>query len=162
MRRRSGRLLAIAGLLLVMGTTLIPIPRQAAAAEATSLWCLVCGDYGGGDVVVNLLLFIPLALGLRLLGWSPAAVVATGAAISFTVEFLQLALIPGRDASLSDLLTNTLGSGLGAVLGSKLTSLLRPARGRPLACHRGGGWATHRAAAYFGGRCDSPSTRESC
>jgi hypothetical protein len=26
----------------------------------------------------------------------------------------------------------------------------------------GAGWATHHAAAYFGGRCDSPSTRESC
>jgi hypothetical protein len=127
-KRRSGQLLATAGLLLVAGVTLMPLPRQTVAAHATPFWCLVCGDYGGVDVVVNVLLFIPLALGLRILGWSPAAVVAAGAAISFTVEFLQLVLIPGRDASLSDLLTNTLGSVLGAILGSKLTSLLSPTR----------------------------------
>jgi VanZ like protein len=127
-KRRSGQLLAIAGLLLVAGLTLMPLPRQTLAAHATPLWCLVCGDNGGVDVVVNVLLFIPLALGLRLLGWSPAAVVAAGAAISFAVEFLQLVLIPGRDSSLSDFLTNTLGSVLGAILGSKLTSLLRPTR----------------------------------
>jgi VanZ like protein len=151
MQRRSGQLLATAGLLLVGGTTLIPLPRQAAAAAATPLWCLVCGDYGGADVVVNILLFIPLALGLRLLGWSPAPVVATGAAISFTVELLQLALIPGRDASLSDLLTNTVGSGLGAVLGSKLTSLVRPPRegARSLAITAGLLWLGIQAGTGF-------------
>jgi hypothetical protein len=124
--RRFGRLVALAGLLLIALTTLIPLPTQAAAAAATPLWCLLCGEYGGLDVVLNVLLFIPLALGLRLLGLPAKVVLATGVAISIAIELLQLAVIPGRDASLSDLLTNTLGSGLGAALGSRLVYLLNP------------------------------------
>jgi hypothetical protein len=125
--RRFGQLLALAGLLFIAGMTLIPLPRQVAAARATPLWCLVCGDYGGVDVALNILLFIPFALGLRLLGLSLSAVVVTGAALSLTVESLQLALVTGRDASLSDLITNTVGSLIGGALGSRLPSLLDPA-----------------------------------
>jgi hypothetical protein len=124
--RRLGQLVALGGLLFIAGTTLIPLHRQVAAAGATPLWCLVCGGYGGADVVLNVLLFVPFAFGLRLLGVPTPVVVAAGAAISFTVELLQLAVIPGRDASLSDLATNTLGSLLGATLGSRLGIILNP------------------------------------
>lgn len=124
--RRFGRLVALAGLLFVAGTTLIPLPRQSAAAAATPLGCLVCGDYGGVDVVLNVLLFVPLALGLRLAGLPTLLVVAVGALTSLTVETLQFAVIPGRDASLSDLVTNTLGSLIGAGVGSRWAVLLNP------------------------------------
>jgi VanZ like family len=127
MRHRIGPVLALVGLLVIAVTTLIPLPQQIAASRATSLWCLVCGDYGGVDVVNNLLLFIPFAAGLRLSGVGTAAVVAAGSLVSLSVESLQWAGIPGRDASLSDLLTNTGGSWLGAVLGAELTSIIYPA-----------------------------------
>jgi hypothetical protein len=128
--RRFGRLLTFADLLLIAAATLMPLPRQVAAARATHLWCLICGDHGGVDVVLNTILFIPLGLALRLMGWSPAAAVAMGAGISLTVESLQLAIILGRDGSLSDLVTNTLGSLIGTVLARRLPSLLNPTRGQ--------------------------------
>jgi VanZ like protein len=120
--RRLGYLLTIAGLLLIAGATLVPLPRQAAASQATPIWCLVCGEYGGVDVLANVLLFIPAGVGLGLTGLSPRKAALVGFGVSLVVETLQLTLIPGRDASLSDLLTNTVGAAIGAGLGS------RPAR----------------------------------
>jgi hypothetical protein len=151
MQRLVAWLTALAGILFVAGTTLVPLPDQAAAAKATPIWCLVCGHYGGVDVVVNVLLFIPLGMGLRLLAWSTPAVVTTGALISLAVESLQLAVIPGRDASLSDLLTNTLGSWIGAALASQGGSLLRPAKTQALrlATAAGLAWLGAQAGTAF-------------
>ncbi|HEY3013060.1 MAG TPA: hypothetical protein VGJ36_09955, partial [Gemmatimonadales bacterium] len=80
MQRQLGQLLAFSGLLFIAATTLVPLPRQAAAVEATPLWCLICGAHGGVDVVNNVLLFIPVALGLRLMGMRGTTVIAAGAA----------------------------------------------------------------------------------
>lgn len=132
MQRRTGLVLALLGLLVIAATTLIPLPQQIAASRATSLWCLVCGDYGGVDVVNNLLLFIPFAVGLRLSGLGTSLVVAIGLAVSLSVESLQFVAIPGRDASLSDVVTNTTSSWLGAVLGTHLSSLIYPAPNQAL------------------------------
>ena len=118
--------MALAGLLLIAGTTLIPLPQQRAAAAATPLWCLVCGDYGGVDVLNNVLLFIPLGVGFRLLGVRTARVVLLGALLSLGIELLQLTAITGRDASLSDVVTNTVGSWAGAIAGKHLDRLLFP------------------------------------
>jgi hypothetical protein len=126
MQRRWGQFLACAGLLIILAATLIPQPGQAEAARATPLWCVVCGDHGGVDVVNNILLFIPLALGLKLIGAPTRTVVIAGAALSLAIELLQFTAVPGRDASLSDLLTNTLGSWVGAIAGAHWRSLLRP------------------------------------
>jgi VanZ like protein len=128
MRRRPGYLLTIAGLLMITGATLVPLPRQAATTAATAIWCLVCGEYGGVDVIGNILLFIPAGLGLRLMGLSTSKAVLVGFTVSLIVEILQLTLIPGRDASLSDLLTNTMGAVIGAALGSRSHLFLRPGR----------------------------------
>ena len=132
MQRRWGRVAACAGLLVILAATLTPEPSQSRAAEATPLWCLVCGEYGGVDVLNNILLFMPFALGLRLAGVSCRTVVITGAVLSLGIETLQLFAIPGRDASLSDVLTNTLGSWLGAVAGARWRTLLRPRSRRAL------------------------------
>jgi hypothetical protein len=131
--RRFGRLGAVLGLLFIAVLTLTPLSRQVAAAAATPLWCLVCGDYGGVDVVLNVLLFVPFALGLRVGGVPTILVGASGAVTSLAVESLQLAVIPGRDASLSDLVTNILGSLIGALLGSRLAGLVNPT---PRQAHR--------------------------
>ncbi|HEU5153876.1 MAG TPA: VanZ family protein, partial [Gemmatimonadales bacterium] len=82
----------------------------------TSPWCFVrCGDLGLLDIILNLLLFLPLGIGLGLLLGTRAAV-AIGLSCSIAIELTQLHLIAGRDASLRDVITNTLGSGLGASL----------------------------------------------
>jgi uncharacterized membrane protein YdcZ (DUF606 family) len=128
MRRRIGLLLTGFGLLLIAVTTLIPLPQQAAASQSTPLWCLVCGENGGVDVLNNLLLFVPLGVGLTLLELRVRSVVLAGILISFAVESLQYLGIPGRDPSLSDLVTNTTGSWLGAVLGARHGEVLWPGR----------------------------------
>ncbi len=79
------------------------------------------GDYL--DIVVNLCFYLPLGV-LGVLGWwngsSTAgrwiALAAFGAALSFTLETIQ-AWVPGRDSSLLDILTNTMGTIAGARLG---------------------------------------------
>ena len=128
MSRLMGRLLAGAGLFFIAGTTLVPIPQQELAARLTPWWCLICGDHGGQDVINNVLLFIPFALGLRVAGLPLRAVVVTGGLVSLSVELLQWSVVPGRDASLSDVLTNTLGSLIGALVASYRGLLLRPSK----------------------------------
>jgi VanZ like family len=129
-RARIGWFLTCAGFLVIAATTLVPIPRQAAAARATPVWCLVCGDLGGVDVLNNLLLFLPFGAGIRLLGHPASVVTMVGALLSLAIESLQLSIIPGRDASLSDLLTNTLGSWIGATLITYRTQILDPGSAR--------------------------------
>jgi hypothetical protein len=68
------------------------------------------------DVVLNLLLFTPFGAGLRLAGWRWRSVVAMAALVSFTVEFLQYTVVAGRDASLRDVVTNTVGAAVAAAL----------------------------------------------
>ena len=46
--------------------------------------------------------------------------------VSLGIELLQWSVVPGRDASLSDVLTNTMGSLVGATLASHRVQLLRP------------------------------------
>ena len=144
MSRLTGRFLACAGLFFIAGTTLVPIPQQELAARLTPWWCLICGDHGGQDVINNVLLFIPFALGLRLAGLPSRTVVVTGGLVSLSVELLQWGVVAGRDASLSDVLTNTLGSLVGAMVASYRVQLLRPSKstGVRLATCWGALWLT--------------------
>ena len=72
------------------------------------------------DIVVNLCFYLPLGV-LGVLGWWKGsrttggwiALAAFGAALSFTLETIQ-AWVPGRDSSLLDILTNTIGTIAGA------------------------------------------------
>ena len=126
--RPAGLALAAGGLLFIVGATLRPAPDPIGLALSTPLWCLVCGDSGGADILANLLLFVPFAVGLRLAGAPWRRVVLLSAALSLTVELLQLVAIPGRDATLSDLLTNTTSGAIGAAIAPHLPTALRPSR----------------------------------
>jgi hypothetical protein len=106
--------------------TLRPDPGQAEASAATPLLCLVCGNKGGVDVLLNLLLFAPFGAGLRLAGCTWRRSVLTAALVSFSVEFLQLTVVTGRDASLSDLVTNTSGAAAAAALAPWWRRLVLP------------------------------------
>ncbi|HET9293078.1 MAG TPA: VanZ family protein [Gemmatimonadales bacterium] len=128
--------------------TLIPHPEEAARSAATPITCLVCGELGTVDVFLNVLLFVPLGLGLRLAGFSWRRTVALGAALSLGIELLQMKVIAGRDASLGDLITNSLGAGLGAWLAASGPGLLRPTlrSGRRLVL----GWSALLILIYLG------------
>lgn len=127
-QRRLGALLAVLGAAAIVGLTLLPSPGQAVYSARTPLLCIVCGDQGGADVIRNLLLFAPLATGLRLLGWSGRGVILLSGTLSLAVELLQYYAVTGRDASLSDLLTNTTGAAIAATLAPYLGRLLAPDR----------------------------------
>ena len=125
-QHRVGTALAMLGLAGVVVATLAPSDDPRGRALMTPLLCLVCGDQGGADVAVNLLLFLPFAIGLRLSGRSWPATVALSALISFTVELLQLTVVPGRDASLGDLVSNAASGAIGATLGRFLPAAVAP------------------------------------
>lgn len=119
----TGEWLTIAAVAAIAFATLRPtysaLPRH-------SPWCLVCGDSGVLDVLLNVILFIPLGAGLALSRVRVARALPVIVGITLTVEVLQYQFIPGRDGTLSDVLTNTLGGTLGLALGPHLGSCLRP------------------------------------
>jgi hypothetical protein len=122
-----GLVVAVLSIAIIAAATLIPARDQASMAADTSVWCLVCGGLGVTDVALNILLFVPLGIGLSLLGVSRWRGITLIVLTTLTVEVLQLSFIPGRDASLSDLLTNTIGGMLGLWLGPNLGKALFPA-----------------------------------
>ncbi len=122
------RIVALIGFVAILAATLYPTPAGAAAAARTPLLCLVCGQNGGTDVILNLILFTPFATGLRLSGWSWGRVTLACASLSFGVELCQYLAVPGRDASLSDLLTNTIGGAAAAAAAPWLHVAIGPGR----------------------------------
>jgi hypothetical protein len=132
--RRGALALTAAALAFIAYETLAPAPENIALVARTPIWCVVCGELGLVDVLLNVLLFVPLGLGLRLLGHSWGRTVLLGAALSLAIETAQYFAIPGRDASLGDLLTNTLGAGLGALLATtwRIWATPRPTDARTL------------------------------
>jgi len=90
-------------------------------------WRLLSGDYDLSDVINNVVLFVPLAIALRCSGVPAWTTVAVCALLSATIEFAQLRVIPGRDSSLSDFLSNTLGAVVGVALAGWLPTRRRSA-----------------------------------
>ena len=78
-------------------------------------YSLTSGDAALAELIQNLILFIPLGVSLTLARVLPGRVVAIGALLSFTVEFLQQ-YIPGRDPSVGDIVSNTISTALGVLL----------------------------------------------
>ena len=90
------------------------------------LWCLTCGVRPGVDALLNILLFIPLAVGMGLCRLGFRRAVIGGAVASILIETLQFAVVPGRFPSFRDVLANSLGVALGYVIGSAFGTIVRP------------------------------------
>ncbi|MGH7529179.1 MAG: VanZ family protein [Gemmatimonadales bacterium] len=107
----------------ILAATLLPV-----AGAEPGVWhsCIVCGDRGTADVLVNILLFLPLGAALAVAGVPLSRCVLGGALLSAGIEVAQF-YVPGRDPSLGDVLANTLGSGLGVVLVSAAPRWVLPA-----------------------------------
>jgi hypothetical protein len=142
LQRRLALVLTAIWLAVIAGFTLIPLPRQLAQAAATPWYCVVCGDQGTVDVLLNVALFVPLGLGLGVLGVRPIRALLAGLVLALVIELLQATLVTGRDPSLSDVLTNGCGSFLGAALAVSAPGLWRPsvASARQLAISAALGW----------------------
>lgn len=151
------RFLATIGYLVAIAA--ITLTPRSGEVTVTTL-CLICGRRGAADAALNLLLFVPLgwlAAG-RLArsrrgaayGRTAAVGIAAGALASLTIELLQLP-IPGRDASVGDLAFNTLGAGVGAVVGRFAIAPRAAPGGRAarLAAATGGGAAAILLGAWL-------------
>jgi hypothetical protein len=123
-QRSFGRALSIAGLLFIAILTLQP---QYGSLKAPPSLCLLCGDTSVLDSILNVFLFIPFGMGLRLAGLSRRRAFTIGLVTTITVELLQLA-IPGRDSSLGDVFTNSFGGLVGIVCADIWRVILLPSR----------------------------------
>jgi glycopeptide antibiotics resistance protein len=93
----------------ILAVTLIPVTG---GGGGTSFACLVCGERGLADGLLNILLFVPLGVALSWRGASTTASLAAALCLSCSIELSQY-FIPGRHANLGDVLFNTAGGGVG-------------------------------------------------
>jgi hypothetical protein len=114
----------IAGLVFIAVLTLSP---QYGATQQPPSLCLLCGDTSVLDAILNVMLFIPFGMGLRLAGMSRRRAYAIALVTTITVELLQLA-IPGRDTSLGDVITNSSGAFIGIICADIWRVVILPSR----------------------------------
>ena len=119
----------LVGLFIVYGTT-IPFEFSGGAGSIVDAWRLaltsrgVRGAYSKTDFAANILLFLPwgglLSARFGRAGWGPIASVGVatllGTLLSAFVETVQV-FAPSRVTSAVDLVSNTLGSAIGGLLG---------------------------------------------
>jgi len=117
-----GRWVAVASATAIALATLVPDPGS---PDITHI-CLICGTLSGVDAVLNILLFVPIGIGLALAGVRARTAIASVCSYSLAIEALQLLVVSGRHASVADVITNSLGGILGFVVGQHLAWLLRP------------------------------------
>src|SRR5947207_11513956 len=113
MKRRIGIVLSI---LSVAGICFFTLRPGGYTFTRTWSFYLTSGDAALAELIQNLILFIPLGIGLALaLPRRPVAAVFLGALLSFGIEFAQQ-YIPGRDPSVGDVVANTISTALGVLL----------------------------------------------
>ena len=124
-RLRSAGALIVAGALVVIAAITL---RPSSVGISLPFFCIFCGSSGGVDFVLNVFLFVPLGVGLRLLLGNSVRAVFIGLLTTLVIEALQWRVIAGRDAALGDVVANSFGVWLGTFLTSVVPSLWR-ARG---------------------------------
>jgi hypothetical protein len=155
--RRVGRVLCIASLIAIGIATLLPQPPGAAESH----FCIVCGSFGGVDAVLNVVLFVPLGIGLALYGIRRNSVVIGVCILSAAIEIAQFLLIPGRDSTVGDVITNTVGGAIGFVIARYATIWTRPTSraGTRLAAAIAVVWLTIQAISSFGFIVELPNAQ---
>ncbi|MBV6521906.1 MAG: hypothetical protein MNPFHGCM_02050 [Gemmatimonadaceae bacterium] len=133
---RRGLYVLLGALLIAIGwLTLMPV----APSQPLNPACILCGDLGGADYIQNVILFAPLGLALGLIFPRQAIGLVLPVLLSLAIELVQWRFIPGRSATLGDLLANSMGGGIGWLTGSFSDFLLLPhaRRARRLAAASG-------------------------
>lgn len=123
-------------LLAVLLVTMWPSPETTAAPS----WAqAVLGAVNGAGIpltievleaLANVAMFVPLGVLLVVLGTRPVHAIVAGLLLSGTIETVQLA-IPGRVSTLQDVVLNTAGAALGAILAAGVSRLGRRRAGTP-------------------------------
>lgn len=123
---RAGGPLLLLSLLAIGLATLTPGGAPADGTGGVSA-CLLCGERGAADAVLNVLLFVPLGMALGLSPrrrWLILALIPP--LLSLAVEAIQL-LLPTRQSALGDLVANSAGGWLGLAATRLPGAWLRPA-----------------------------------
>ena len=129
--RLAGWTLVGGSTLVILLLTLTPAGPQHQLAPSIRL-CIICGEFGLANILRNVLLFVPLGLGLGLvirrplLAWLPALPLTLG------IEALQF-FIPGRNPLPIDVLANAAGAALGVLFLVSLRDVLRAQAAGPRA-----------------------------
>ena len=126
--RRFAFALVVLGLAAIAWLTLRP--AHASSSPIDSHLCVICGPLAGVDILLNTLLFVPLGVGLNLSGLSLWKAVLICFALSLSIETAQAFIVRGRDATLSDILTNTSGGSIGFWSARTAPTWLAPSRKR--------------------------------
>jgi len=122
------RLVFLASLAAILVATLTPYQGEVPATRV----CLLCAPSDLADVIANLILFLPLGFAMTWLGWRPRPAIVGAALLSAAIELSQLLFIAGRDASVSDVTMNTLGTAAGVWLFRGAVAALRAGPPRSL------------------------------
>lgn len=154
---RVGGWLTAASLVVIGLLTLLPTGTR----PSRLLSCIVCGDRGTVDVLLNALLFIPLGTGLRMRGARILEALFVALMISVCIETAQLLVVTGRTASPGDVITNTAGGALGAMLAPVWRMAFHPSPRRGLVLGIAGGtlWIASLAFAAWAMQPQLWSTR---
>jgi VanZ like family len=115
---------SLSWLTVILLVTLVPL--TAPEARPSPL-CALCGVAAVADSALNAALFLPLGAALSMTGWHRGGALVLGASLSLGVELFQL-VIPGRDPSPADFLSNTIGTLLGITLVQAAPAWWRPGR----------------------------------
>lgn len=94
--------------------------------------CVLCGEHGSADLILNVLLFAPLGFALGRAGGRPILVAGLGLCLAFGIELAQIA-IPGRAPTWRDAVLNGIGAGLGAFVAQQASGWIRGRAALPLA-----------------------------
>lgn len=112
--------------LLVLGAILAATLTPARGGEPSGgIACFFCGDRGGADALLNVLLFLPLGTVFSGKRGAPARIIMALAVASIAIEAAQT-FVPGRHTAVSDVIFNTLGATVGVVLFRARTRMLTP------------------------------------
>jgi len=76
-------------------------------------WCLPCGETGTASLILNIGLFVPFGIGLRLSGLRRRTAWSLALLLTVSIEMLQLYVVPGRDSDFGDIVANTVGAAIG-------------------------------------------------
>ena len=109
-------------LLVILAVTLRPVRGD---VEEFVRLCVLCGEAGVPNILLNVALYMPLGFALRSLSGSWLRASLLGASVSFGVEVAQL-WIPGRHSTLIDFASNSSGAALGAALSGRRDWWLSP------------------------------------
>jgi hypothetical protein len=110
-QRKATAFLAV-WLAVIGALTLLPVGSRRPPYEL----CVICGERGTADAIANVLLFLPVGF-LLIRRFGRRAGFLGPAVLTVAIELAQH-FLPGRNPSLGDLLSNTLGGVLGALAGS--------------------------------------------